>query len=265
MEKAWKSCGMTSDDRLQSQVELTVRRRLAEINQAKVGKKSVLVVLDGDNAQIDNCLNQLKSCLQDGCDIIVFASSLASKNYDLDLVGASASSVFSDTSTGSGLLDNLLKNADLLLIPVLSITIMAKLVLGIADTPSSYLVRQALLQEKPILAVNETRWTSQGNYTHHLEQKVVEYQKKMQEMGVAFLPIDHVKNMITEQKVRVYFQPLADRKTELMSRMWIHRLPRDVEEVICSHSTIITPLAWEEARKRNINIQLTEAKLCDET
>jgi hypothetical protein len=256
---------MTSNNRLRSQVELAVRRKLTETDQAKIEKKSVLVVLDAGNVPIDAHLNQLNSCQQKGYNIIVFASSLASKSYDLDLVKASVSSVFSDFSTGTGLLNNLLKNVDLLLIPVLSITIMAKLVLGISDTPSSYLVGQALLQGKTLLAVNETHLAGQNNYAHHLNQKVIEYQKTLQKMGLTFVPIGHIANMITERKARVYFQPLANQKTELLSRFWVHRLPQNVEEIICSHSTIITPLAWEEAKKRNISIQPTEAKLCDET
>ena len=75
---------MSEKDQLRSRVELIVRKGLAQMNGDKA--KSILVVLDGGMASIDDFLNQLTSCRQEGCEVVIVASLLAAESYDLDSV-----------------------------------------------------------------------------------------------------------------------------------------------------------------------------------
>ena len=106
--------------------------------------KSILVVLDGGMASIDGFLNQLASCQQEGWEVVIVASLLAAEDYALDSLKSSGLNVWTGFPVKEGAIKQFLKNADVILVPVLSVTIMAKLALGISDTPISYLLEQAL-------------------------------------------------------------------------------------------------------------------------
>ena len=227
--------------------------------------KSILVVLDRGITSIDDFLSQIANFQQEGCKVVIVASSLAAESYDLDSLKSSDLNVWTEFSIKGEVIQQLLKNADVILVPVLSLAIMAKLVLGISDTPISCLLEQALFEGKTVLAADENYPAGQSTYAHYLGQKAAEYRRALQEIGVALVPTNQISSMIAGQKVSVFFHRLAGQKTELLSRNWIHKLPKNIEVVICPHSTIITPLAREEAKKRNINIRLTEAEPCEET
>ncbi|MAJ73418.1 hypothetical protein CMK13_10450 [Candidatus Poribacteria bacterium] len=254
---------MSEKDQLRSRVELIVRERLAQMNKDKA--KSILVVLDGGMASINDFLNQLTSCRQEGCEVVIVASLLAAESYDLGSVKSYNLNVWTEFSIREGVIQQFLKNADVVLVPVLSVTIMAKLVLGISDTPISYLLEQALFKKKTVLAVDQDYPIGQSAYAHYLSQKAAEYRQSLQGIGLTLVPANQISNVIVGQKASVYFHRLAGQKTELLSQNWIRKLPQNIEVVICPRSTIITPLAREEAKKRNINIQLTEAESCEET
>ena len=254
---------MSKKDQLRNRVELIVRRELAQMNKDKA--KSILVVLDGGMASIDGFLNQLASCQQEGCEVVIVASLLAAENYALDSLKSSGLNVWTGFPVKEGVIKQFLQNADVILVPVLSVTIMAKLALGISDTPISYLLEQALFEGKTVLAVDQDYPIGQSAYAHYLSQKAAEYRQSLQEIGLTLVPANQISNVIVGQKASVFFHRLAGQKTELLSQNWIHKLPQTVEVVICPRSTIITPLAREEAKKRNINIQLTEAESCEET
>ena len=227
--------------------------------------KSILVLLDGGMTSIDDFLNQLASCRQEDCEAVIVASLLAAENYALDSLKSSGLNVWTEFPLQEGIVQQFLKNADVILVPVLSVTIMAKLVLGISDTPISYLLEQALFEGKTVLAVDQDYPIGQSTYAHYLSQRTIEYRRSLQEIGLTLVPANQVSNVIVRQKASVFFHRLAGQKTELLSQNWIRKLPQNIEVVICPRSTIITPLAREEAKKRNINIQLTEAESCEET
>ena len=93
---------MSEKDQLRNRVELIVRRELAQMNKDKA--KSILVVLDGGMASIDDFLNQLASCRQEGCEVVIVASLLAAENYALDSLKSSGLNVWTGFPVKEGVI-----------------------------------------------------------------------------------------------------------------------------------------------------------------
>lgn len=250
---------MKNSDPLRQQVEAAVRQALAKMAETDANSaKSVLVILDAGAVSLDVCLAQLAECRQNGHSLTALISSLASQVYNLDIVRSAIPDLMVETTDLP--LGKLVSDFSLLVIPVLTINIMAKLSLGVSDTPTSYLLVQALQQGKTIIAIDQQHSTETTSYADHLRQQVLQYQQRLQSFGLRFVPVNRLAESIVKSSKQIHFCPATDQRSKLLGRDWIDQLPLSIEEIICPASTVITPLAFEEAKKRGVMISLMEAK-----
>ncbi|MAE18931.1 hypothetical protein CMK12_08395 [Candidatus Poribacteria bacterium] len=250
---------MKNSDPLRQQVEAAVRQALAKMAETDANSaKSVLVILDAGAVSLDVCLAQLAECRQNGHSLTALISSLASQVYNLDIVRSAIPDLMVETTDLP--LGKLVSDFSLLVIPVLTINIMAKLSLGVSDTPTSYLLVQALQQGKTIIAIDQQHSTETTGYADHLRQQVLQYQQRLQSFGLRFVPVNRLAESIVKSSKQIHFCPATDQRSKLLGRDWIDQLPLSIEEIICPASTVITPLAFEEAKKRGVMISLMEAK-----
>ncbi|MDP7281763.1 MAG: hypothetical protein QGG39_18010, partial [Candidatus Poribacteria bacterium] len=248
-----------NSDPLRQQVEAAVRQALAKMAETDANSaKSVLVILDAGAVSLDVCLAQLAECRQNGHSLTALISSLASQVYNLDIVRSAIPDLMVETTDLP--LGKLVSDFSLLVIPVLTINIMAKLSLGVSDTPTSYLLVQALQQGKTIIAIDQQHSTETTGYADHLRQQVLQYQQRLQSFGLRFVPVNRLAESIVKSSKQIHFCPATDQRSKLLGRDWIDQLPLSIEEIICPASTVITPLAFEEAKKRGVMISLMEAK-----
>jgi len=250
---------MKNSDPLRQQVEAAVRQALAKMAETDANSaKSVLVILDAGAVSLDVCLAQLAECRQNGHSLTALISSLASQVYNLDIVRSAIPDLMVETTDLP--LGKLVSDFSLLVIPVLTINIMAKLSLGVSDTPTSYLLVQALQQGKTIIAIDQQHSTETTGYADHLRQQMLQYQQRLQSFGLRFVPVNRLAESIVKSSKQIHFCPATDQRSKLLGRDWIDQLPLSIEEIICPASTVITPLAFEEAKKRGVMISLMEAK-----
>jgi len=250
---------MKNSDPLHQQVEAAVKQALAKMAETDASSaKSVLVVLDAGAASLDACLAQLAECRQNGHSLTTLISSLASQVYNLDTVRSAIPDLMVEATDLP--LGKLVSDFSLLVIPVLTINIMSKLSLGVADTPISYLLVQALQQGKTIIAIDQPHSTEATGYADHLQQQMLHHQKRLQSFGLRFVPVNRLAESIVKDSKQIHFCTAIDQRSKLLSRDWIDQLPLSIEEIICPESTVITPLAFEEAKKRGVTISLMEAK-----
>jgi len=250
---------MKNSDPLRQQVEAAVRQALAKMAETDANSaKSVLVILDAGAVSLDVCLAQLAECRQNGHSLTALISLLASQVYNLDIVRSAIPDLMVETTDLP--LGKLVSDFSLLVIPVLTINIMAKLSLGVSDTPTSYLLVQALQQGKTIIAIDQQHSTETTGYADHLRQQVLQYQQRLQSFGLRFVPVNRLAESIVKSSKQIHFCPATDQRSKLLGRDWIDQLPLSIEEIICPASTVITPLAFEEAKKRGVMISLMEAK-----
>ena len=250
---------MKNSDPLRQQVEAAVRQAVAKMAETDANSaESVLVILGAGAGSLDACLAQLAECQQNGHSLTALISSLASQVYNLDIVRSAIPDLMVETTDLP--LGKLVSDFSLLVIPVLTINIMAKLSLGVADTPISYLLVQALQQGKTIIAIDQQHSTETTGYANHLRQQVLQHQKRLQSFGLRFVPVNRLAESIIKNSTQIHFCPATDQRSKLLSRAWIDQLPLSIEEIICPASTVITPLAFEEAKTRGVTISLMEAK-----
>ena len=211
-------------------------------------EKWLLAIFGATQLELDEPLQQLRICEQDGWKITIILSELATKVVNLEPIYAA----FGENNI---LTENTITNIPTfvdayqqILLPVFSHPMAAKLALRLVDTPCSYLVFEALSQGKKVIAASDALNKDET----FIETGTIEatYVNLLSELGVQLVPMMQIAESVSEKTGSSH----ATTEKPLISASTISNLDANVRELVYANPAIITPLAREYAKKRGIKL-----------
>ena len=234
-------------DQIRKIVERVLEAQTSTTTQI-ADEKRLLAIFGATQLKLDEPLQQLYACRQDGWKITIILSDLATKVLNSEPIHA----MFGEENVlREDTLTNIAAFVDTyqqIVLPVFSHPMAAKLALRLVDTPCTYLVFEALSKGKTVIAVTDA--LNQNEASRKINAIEVEYVNVLSELGVQWVPMMQIAESI---KKRTDDSPTSlDRP--LISATTILNLDANVQELVHEKQAIITPLAREHAKKRGIKL-----------
>ncbi len=234
-------------DQIRKIVERVLEEQASTTTQI-ADEKRLLAIFGATQLELDEPLQQLHACTQDGWKITIILSDLATKVINPEPIHAifgEENVLREDTLTDIATFVNTYQQ---IVLPVFSHPMAAKLALRLVDTPCTYLVFEALSKGKTVIAVTDA--LNQNGSSAKINAIEVEYVNVLSELGVQWVPMMQIAESI---KNRTDDSPTSlDRP--LISTTTILNLDANVQELVHAKQAIITPLAREHAKKRGIKL-----------
>ena len=211
-------------------------------------EKQLLAIFGATQLELDEPLQQLHTCIQDGWKITIILSDLATQVINPEPIYAA---VGEENVLQENALTDIATFVDTyqqIVLPVFSHPMAAKLALRLVDTPCTYLVFEALSKGKKVIAVSDA--INQGETWKKINSIEVEYVNLLSELGVQWVPMMQIAESVTEKMN----ESPASLDKPLISATTISNLEANVRELAHVKSAIITPLAREHAKKRGIKL-----------
>ena len=234
-------------DQIRKIVERVLKEQASTPTQI-ADEKRLLAIFGATQLELDEPLQQLYTCMQDGWKITIILSDLATKVINLEPIHAifgEENVLWEDTLTD---ISTFVDTYQQIVLPVFSHPMAAKLALRLVDTPCTYLVYEALSKGKTVIAVTDA--LNQNEASAKINAIEVEYVNVLSELGVKWVPMMQIAESIQN---RTDDSPTSlDRP--LISATTILNLDANVQELVHAKQAIITPLAREHAKKRGIKL-----------
>ena len=237
------------------QIKRIVERVLQEqtpISTQITHEKRLLAIFGATQFALDEPIQQLQTCRQNGWKITIILSDLATKVASLEPIHAAfgEENVLQENTLNN--ISTLLESYQKIVLPAFSYPMAAKLALRLVDTPCTYLVFEALSKGKKVIAASDALNQSEvsvktGPIFNKLENN---YVNALSELGVQLVSMTQIAESVIES---VSGSRAIVEKT-LISATTISNLDADVRELVYATPAIITPLAREHAKKRGIEL-----------
>jgi hypothetical protein len=233
------------------QIRRIVERVLQEqtpISTQITHEKRLLAIFGATQLELDEPIQQLHTCRQNGWKITIILSELATKVVNLEPIYAAFGK---DNILEENALTNIPTFVDTyqqIVLPVFSHPMVAKLALRLVDTPCSYLVFEALSKGKKVIGASDA--LNQGKTSTEIGIIEANYVNVLFELGVQLVPIVQIAESVKEKTG----SSSATSEKPLISASTISNLDPSVRELVYENHAIITPLAREHAKKRGIKL-----------
>lgn len=236
-----------------AQIEKIVENVLKEhVGNPQQSEKRLLVILGATQLPLEEALKQFHICKQDGWKIRIILSELATKVVDLDQIKSTFDEeeiLQEDDLTD---IPSLVESYSQFVLPALSYPMVGKLALKLVDTPCSYLVFQALSCGKRVIAASESlpkkRYVDKESRTLDIIEP--DHVNVLREFGVQWVTVDQIAETICD----ISIPERVNVSQPIISASVMANLASDVQELIYTASTIITPLARDLAQERSIKL-----------
>ena len=235
------------------QIRRIVERVLQEqtsIPTQTTHEKRLLAIFGATQLALDEPIQQLQTCRQNGWNITILLSDLATKVANLEPIHVAfgEDNVLQEKTLTD--ITTFVETYEKIVLPVFSYPMAAKLALRLVDTPCTYLVFEALSQGKKVIAASDALHQNEvsvkmGTIFSKLEN---DYVNALSECNVQLVPMTQIAESVIES---VSGSRAVVEKT-LISATTIANLDANVRELVHSNPAIITPLAREHAKKRGI-------------
>ena len=237
-----------------AQIEKIVEQVLQEhTNSTQQSDKRLLAILGATQLPIEQALQQFQTCMQEGWNIRIILSDLATKVVNLEPIHT----MFGEENilVENNLTDipSIVESYSQIVLPALSYPMAGKLALKLVDTPCTYLVFHALCQGKRVIAAsdlsNAKKYIDKKSCT--LDQIEPIHVNALTEFGVQLITIDQIAASVREGGI----PNCASVSAPVISATVIANLASNVQELVYTKPVIITPLAREHAQKRGIKFK----------
>ena len=215
-------------------------------------EKHLLAIFGATQLALDEPIQQLQTCRQNGWKITIILSDLATKVTNLEpiYVAFGEDNVLQENTLND--ITTLVETYQTIVLPVFSYPMAAKLALRLVDTPCTYLVFEALSKGKKVIAASDALHQNEvpvkmGPIFGRLEN---DYVNALSELSVQLVPMTQIAESVVES---VSGSRAIVEKT-LISATTISNLDANVRELVHANRVIITPLAREHAKKRGIEL-----------
>ncbi len=221
-------------------------------------KRNIYALFTGGSAKLSEAINQIKLLIQNGYNVKVILSEAATRVIKIEKIrekiGIEDILCEPDPSIYSV---DIVQSADAIVVPVLTRNSAAKVALGICDTLVTNIIMHALIAGKPVIAARNSADPEGQDCicigTHKtpptLIQIAKDYLKKLESYGV---------KLVDASEIAQYFIRSKDIKRELVTYDTIKELSQDIKQIEVKRGSIITPLAKDLAKERNIEIILVD-------
>ncbi len=240
-------------------------RPVADPEKSTQYQHKALVIFTGGTIGFEQGLAEIKK-LQNLCfEITVVLSAAAQEVLGIERIKEELGSHISIVTAQSPYPGKLLREADILIVPVLTQNTAAKLAYTLSDTMVSTLILQGLMMGKPVVAAANAAdpldgWRAQysmGNASAGLVQALQENLKKLARYGMQLVPVETIgsvsQNVLNRQKT-VAVNSLTTKKTVLDAAAIQAAAQNGSKRIAVSPGTIITPLAKDTARDCGVEI-----------
>lgn len=239
---------------IEEEVKSVLDRRSVTASPS-VGEKQLLAIFDADEFNLAPPLEQLKACIKGGYDTTAILSDLAVRLLDVEAIQSVCGK---DKVITCGDITNLspfTEGRPLIAIPVLSHSMAAKLALGIADTPCTYLIYQALRRGDSVIAASDSvRGFLETDNTSRMLNLERNYVKTLLHLGIQFTPIEQLAETLLSVDSLNYNPVDGKGEKTVISTTVIENLAPAVREIVYTNPVVITPLARDLAAERGIRL-----------
>lgn len=266
-------------DVLVEQIVAEVLRRLGEAPQTPPPfsqKVSALAVFTGGLLGLEESLAQVKTLQTRGFSFTVLLSAAAETVIGLERIQAQLGRDVKIMTGRSPYPGKELREAELVLIPVLTQNTAAKIAATQADSLCSTVIMQALMMGKPVVAASNAadpqdgsrKEKNMGKAAPALLEKLRENLETISLYGVQLVAASELAaacegscGKAAQQKTNVAKPAVKERekRTVLDAKAVQEALAQGVQILSLSPQTIITPLARDMARDAHITFQFEEA------
>ena len=215
-------------------------------------EKRLLAIFSATQLALDEPIQQLQTCQQNGWEITIILSDLATKVANLEPIYTAfgEDNVLQENALSD--ITTFVETYPQIVLPVFSYPMAAKLALRLVDTPCTYLVFEALSKGKKIIAAADALHQNEVSVKiGPISSKLADdYVNALSELGVQLVPMTQIAESVV---ARVSGSRVVVEKT-LISATTISNLDANVRELVYANPVIITPLAREHAKKRGIEL-----------
>lgn len=225
-----------------------------------------LAIFTGGSIGLEQSLGELQKLQVLNIELTVVLSVAAEEIVGIQRIKDCLGSDISVITTQSSYPGMLLREADLVLVPVLTQNTAAKLAYTLSDTLATTLIMQALMLGKPVLAaINaadpQDSWRIKGNMGKcppGLSQALRENLRKIEGYGIQLVQVDDLaaggQKIIDDHKVKTSLSVPQVKKSVLDAAAVKVAVDKGLKRITISQGTIITPLAWDVARDYGVEI-----------
>lgn len=235
-------------------IETEVRKVLTQqgITLGKPGcDKRILAVFDAAQVDLALPLQQLSKCIENGYAVTAVLSDLAVKLLDRSRIQSVCGNERVFVSSEITDLQPFTEDFALIVIPILSYPMAAKLTLGIADTPCTYPIFQGMGRGDRIIAASDAFGIPAKSGISKLGQK---YTQTLSNLGVEFVATNQLAETILNNRSQNLRTERSKRGRKVISASVIDNLTPGVRELAYSNPAIITPLARDLAAQKEIRL-----------
>ena len=246
------------NQQLIQQIEKAVRKALEVQLSISVSTpdKKLLAIFDAAQIDLASPLQQLEKCIQDGYAVSVILSELAAKVLDVNKIRAVCGTEAVFISGEITDLRPFIEDFPLIVLPIFSHSMGAKLALGLTDTPCTYLVFQAMLRGDRVIAASDLLERSmESEKVSAILTLGRDYLKTLSEFGVELVKTDRIaKTILGDSNSSSYCIVDTIQRQTVISESTIAKLAPTVRELVYPNRAVITPLARDLAVKKGIRL-----------
>lgn len=241
------------------------QRNIAECVQSHEAAIHALAIFTGGTLGCAEGLEELKKLKSHGFDITVVLSPAAEKMIGMDAIQAELGKQNEIITSQSCYPKQLLQQAQLVLVPVLTQNTAAKLAFTIADTQVTTLIMQALMMGKPVIAaVDAADPEAKGRVQAHMGKASVGLLRtlrgnleKLKAHGMRLVTVESLAEE-SQKMLEGLMSPMPrteKTKKSILDAKTVKNAAMQHNKVLTvSLTTLVTPLAYDVARDFGIEI-----------
>ncbi|MEG6585368.1 flavoprotein [Dendrosporobacter sp. 1207_IL3150] len=239
---------------------------LEEKQETSVRRNKALVILTGGTIGLDQAMCELQEIQNQNIDITVVLSKAAEEIIGINRVHKTLGGDINVVTAHSPYPGKELREADLVLVPVLTQNTVAKIAYTILDTMPATLILQALQLGKPVVAAENAAdphddWrvkAKMGNASPTLAQALRANLNKARAFGINLVKVNELAALTSKllyTEVKNEMAPIqAGRKAVLDAGTVKSAALNGSKSLIIADGTIVTPLAADVAREYGIEL-----------
>ena len=240
--------------RIEEEVKAVLDQRSISTSPT-VSDKQLLAIFDAAQVDLAPLLKQLEACIEGGYVTTAIVTDLAARLLDVEAIQSVCGQ---DKVLTCGDITNLspfTEGRPLIAIPILSHPMAAKLALGIADTPCTYLIFQAMLRRNRVVAASDLlKEFVQAKRASKIPKIEHNYLETLSNFGIQFVPIEQLAETILNGDSLNFCLVDGKESKTVISASVIANLAPSVREFVYANPVVITPLARDLAAERGIRL-----------
>jgi len=259
------------NDKLIQIIEAEVRKALANMPEEdkpppKSTRKKATAIFTCGCDSTSEAIKQVEKLIEKGYDVTAVVCPIAVEMNLVEML-EDIGGISEILVSGYDRVDKLADESEVIMIPVLSRPAAAKLALGITDNFAIAVVMQGLITGKPVIAARNSidpdsassAYAAADKTPPALIQLAKNYLNTLTSFGMTIVDISELADA-ADGKPQQNSYLADDGKRPLISKSVIDSIAEGVKEFVIPDNSIVTPLAKEMAKEREIKLVMEPPK-----